>query len=66
MREIILDQKDSGILEGLDLVALVIRNQGKYEKAEEMNRRALEENEKKLEVEYPSTFNSISNLASVL
>jgi tetratricopeptide (TPR) repeat protein len=45
---------------------LVLRDQGKYEAAEEMNRRALEGREKVLGVEHPDTLNSVSNLALVL
>ena len=53
-------------LSGLNLLALVLRDQGKYEAAEEMNRRALKEYEKVLGVEHPNTLTSVSNLASVL
>jgi hypothetical protein len=47
-------------------LALVFRYQGKYEEAEEMNRRALEGSEKVLGMEHPSTLISVSNLAGVL
>ena len=53
-------------LNSLGLLASVLRNQGKYEAAEEMNRRALEGKEKVLGVKHPSTLTSVSNLASVL
>ncbi len=53
-------------LSSLSLLALVLRYQGKYEAAEEMNRRALEGREKVLGVEHPDTLTSVSNLASVL
>ena len=52
-------------LNSLDLLALVLQNQGKYEAAEEMNRRALEGYEKVLGVEHPDTLTSVSDLASV-
>ena len=53
-------------LSGLGLLALVLRGQGKYEAAEEMNRRALEGYEKVLGVEHPHILTSVNNLASVL
>ena len=53
-------------LNSLSLLALVLQDQGKYEAAEEMNRRALEGREKVLGVEHPETLTSVSNLASVL
>ena len=53
-------------LDSLSLLALVLRYQGKYEAAEEMNRRALEGYKKVLGVEHPSTLTSVSNLALVL
>ncbi len=53
-------------LDSLSLLASVLQYQGKYEAAEEMNRRALEGREKVLGVEHPSTLTSVDNLASVL
>src|SRR5947199_10145231 len=47
-------------------LAEVLRNQGKYEAAEEMNRRALEGWEKALGPEHPYTLASVDNLAGVL
>jgi tetratricopeptide (TPR) repeat protein len=44
----------------------VLQDQGKYEAAEAMNRRALEGSEKVLGKDHPSTLTSVSNLASVL
>jgi hypothetical protein len=38
----------------------------KYDEAEKLNRRALEENEKGLGAQHPDTLTSVSNLASVL
>ena len=52
-------------LNGLSLLALVLRGQGKYEAAEEMNRRALKGREKVLGVKHPDTLTSVSNLAGV-
>ncbi|TKA68778.1 hypothetical protein B0A55_09572 [Friedmanniomyces simplex] len=48
------------------MLALVLQYQGKYEAAEEINRRALEGSEKVLGKEHPDTLTSVSNLASVL
>ena len=42
------------------------REYGKFKKAEELNRRALEERETVLEKEHPDTWMSVDNLASVL
>jgi tetratricopeptide (TPR) repeat protein len=44
-------------------LALILQYQGKYEAAEEMNRRALEERKKMLKMEYLDTLTSVSNLA---
>jgi tetratricopeptide (TPR) repeat protein len=49
-----------------DEVTSVLRGQGKYKQAEEMNRRALEGYEKALGKEHPATLTSVSNLALVL
>jgi len=53
-------------LSSLALLALVLSDQGKYEAAEEMIRRVLDEEGKVLGVEHPSTLTSASNLAIVL
>ena len=45
---------------------LVLHCHGKYEAAEEMNRRALEGYEKVLGVEHPSILTSVNNLATML
>jgi tetratricopeptide (TPR) repeat protein len=44
----------------------VLLNQGKYEEAEAMNRRALDGREKVLGEEHPDTLKSFNNLASAL
>jgi Tetratricopeptide repeat len=44
----------------------VLRDQGKYEKAETMNRRALKGHEKILGKKHSFTLISVSNLAAVL
>ena len=44
----------------------VLRDQGKYEQAEEMHRQALRLRETVLGVEHPHTLSSIDNLATVL
>jgi tetratricopeptide (TPR) repeat protein len=45
---------------------LVLQNQGKYEAAEEMNRRALEGQEKVMGMEHPHTLISVYCLAYLL
>jgi len=47
-------------------LAWVLRDQGKYEAAEEMNRRALDVGERILGPEHPDTLTSVSRLAGVL
>jgi len=47
-------------------LASVLQQQGKYEAAEEMNRRALEGREKALGKQHPDTLSSVSILAGVL
>ena len=47
-------------------LAAQLRNQGKHDEAEAMNRRALDGYEKVLGEEHPYTLTSVSNLASVL
>ena len=47
-------------------LALVLHDQGKYDDAEKMNRRALEGYEKVLEQDHPDTLMSVNNLALVL
>ena len=54
------------ILNSIGMLSLVLRYQGKYTEAEEMNRRALAGYEKVLRVDYPDTLTSVSNLALVL
>jgi hypothetical protein len=44
----------------------VLENQGKYEEAESMHRRALQGSEKVLEAEHPQTLTSMGNLALAL
>ncbi|KAL5923854.1 hypothetical protein ACKVV7_001947 [Pyricularia oryzae] len=46
-------------------LALVFKNQGKYEEAEQIHRKILEFNKKVLGPKNPETFNNINNLASV-
>jgi hypothetical protein len=53
-------------LSSVNNLARVIQNLGKYEEAEKLHRRALEENEKILKMKYPSTFIRVSNLARAL
>ena len=53
-------------LTSINNLALVLRDQGKYKKVEEMSRRVLKGREKVLGVEHLSTLTSVSNLALVL
>ena len=53
-------------LSSLSLLVLVLQDRGKYEAAEEMNRRALEGYEKVLGVEHPDILTIVNNLAMVL
>jgi tetratricopeptide (TPR) repeat protein len=57
---------ETDAIRSLHILALVLRDQGKYEVAEEMNRRALAGFEKVLGMEHPNTLASVNNLASVL
>lgn len=47
-------------------LALVLRDQRRYDEAEQMNRRALEGREKVLGAEHPDTLTSVGILALVL
>ncbi|KAF1972360.1 hypothetical protein BU23DRAFT_375359, partial [Bimuria novae-zelandiae CBS 107.79] len=47
-------------------LASVLQDQGKYDEAEKLNRRALEGREKELGVQHPHALTSVSNLALVL
>ncbi|KAK5188427.1 hypothetical protein LTR96_011511 [Exophiala xenobiotica] len=47
-------------------LAIVLRQQGKYEEAEQMHRQTLDLKKKVLGEEHPSTLDSINNLAAVL
>jgi tetratricopeptide (TPR) repeat protein len=53
-------------LQSITVLALVLQSQGKYDEAEQLNRRALEGREKELGIHHPDTLASVSNLASVL
>src|SRR5947199_9944198 len=61
-----LGHTDSATLASLGMLASVLQAQGKYEAAEEMNRRALEGREKVLGRDHPSTVRSGSELATGL
>ncbi|KAK0955619.1 hypothetical protein LTS01_023272 [Friedmanniomyces endolithicus] len=60
------EQDEVGWLCSLSDLAAMLQNQGKYEAAEEMKRRALEGKEKVLRKEHRDTLTSVSNLALVL
>ena len=53
-------------LNSISNLATVLQDEGKYEAAEKMHRRALEWREKMLGWEHPDTLMSVSNLAGVL
>jgi tetratricopeptide (TPR) repeat protein len=64
-------EKERGVqhpdtLTSVSNLALVLKDQGKYDEAEKLNRRALEGSEKELGVQHPDTLTSVSNLAMVL
>jgi ankyrin repeat protein/tetratricopeptide (TPR) repeat protein len=61
-----LGGSDTHTFNNLNLLALVLRDQRKYQEAEEMNRQALEGREKLLGPNHPDTLASIDNLAGVL
>lgn len=61
-----LGDQHPDMLTSINNLATVLRNEGKYEAAEEMSRRALDGREKALEKEHTHTLTSISNLALVL
>jgi hypothetical protein len=65
MRKIILDYKNFGILNSLNLMVFAFRGQGKYEKAEEMIRRILKERKKALGVEYLNILSNVNDLTLV-
>ena len=52
-------------LKSLALLASVLGDQGKYEEAENMHRRALKGKEKVLGIEHPNTLNTVNNLAMI-
>ena len=66
IRSMDLDEEDRSLLASMNLCALVLQGQGKYEEAEAMNRRALLGSEKVLGKEHPDTLTGVSNLAGVL
>jgi nucleoside phosphorylase len=65
VRKPIFSQIGTGFHDGRS-AASVLQDQGKYEAAEEMNRRAMAGCEKVLGVDHPDTLTSVSDLASVL
>ncbi|KAH8721545.1 Tetratricopeptide repeat-domain-containing protein [Phaeosphaeriaceae sp. PMI808] len=65
-RESTLGEDDEDTLNSMELVALVLQDQGKYEEAETMSWRALEGRGMVLGKDHPDTLSSVSTLASVL
>jgi hypothetical protein len=66
LHEKLLGHDDVRTLSDLHLLAEVLRSQGKYEAAEEINRRALEGREKVLGVKNSDTLISVYNIAYLL
>ncbi|KAK3690270.1 Tetratricopeptide repeat-domain-containing protein [Podospora appendiculata] len=64
--EKVLGLEHPDTLTSMNNLAFVWKDQGKFEEAEQMNRRALGGREKVLGLEHPDTLTSVSNLASVL
>jgi len=62
-RETTLGAEHPDTPNSINSIALVLQWQGKYEAAEEMNRRALEGSEKVLGKEHPNTLTSVYCLA---
>ena len=58
-----LGEEHPSTLTSVSNLAGVLRNQGKYDEAEQMNRRALEGSEKALGEEHPDTLTSVYCLA---
>ena len=52
-REMVLGQDNQLTLTSVAVLALVLQDQGKYDEAEKLNRRALEGREKELGVQHP-------------
>jgi tetratricopeptide (TPR) repeat protein len=62
----VLGKEHPDTLTSMNNLATVLRDQGKYEQAEEMYRHALRLRQTVLGKEHPSTLTRMSNLASVL
>ncbi|KAJ9660117.1 hypothetical protein H2201_007024 [Coniosporium apollinis] len=65
-REEVLGKEHPSTLASVNNLAGVLQDQGKYEEAEEMNRRVLEGREKVLGKEHPDTLTSVYCLAYLL
>ena len=65
-RELRIISDGSLAFDAMEMIGLVLRHQGKYDDAEEMNRRALKGYEKLLGPDHPDTLTSVDSLASVL
>jgi tetratricopeptide (TPR) repeat protein len=62
----VLGKEHPSTLMSMNSLAMVLKDQGKYEQAEEMLRQALRLRETVLGKEHPSTLMSMNNLAGVL
>jgi tetratricopeptide (TPR) repeat protein len=65
-RERLLGRDDIQTLGSVHMLALVLQYQGKYEQAEQLNRRALAGREKELGENHPDTLTSVYCLADLL
>ena len=65
-RDRISGSEDVATKQSMSIFALLLQYQGKYEAAEEMNRRALEGREKVLGKDYPDTLTGVYCLAYLL
>jgi hypothetical protein len=54
-----LGPESADTFSGIDVLASILQYQGKYEDAEQLNRRALEGSEKALGEEHPNTLTSV-------
>jgi len=66
VRERVLGNEHPSTLTSMNNLALVQRDQGKYDEAEQMYREVVEVREKVLGKEHPDTLTSMSYLAAVL
>jgi tetratricopeptide (TPR) repeat protein len=66
LREKVLGPQHPDTLRSINNLAQALRDQGKYQMAEEIQRQALELSEKVLGLEHPDTLTIMNNLARIL